>query len=109
MKRYILAGWGFWLLLLAVYYTFRGSTHLAPRPVRHLAQVAMQIETVATWPVAAGGALLLDWQTGPQPAPWVTGKPFNVVVGLALYGALGLVVGAIHSRWRSRTRVNDSD
>lgn len=47
------------------------------------------VEAVATWPVAGIGTLLFDWQTGPQPEPWVTGASFNVAIGLVLYGVLG--------------------
>lgn len=41
-RRYIiriLAGWAFWLVLVAIYYGVHGKAHLAPRPVRQLAHV----------------------------------------------------------------------
>lgn len=105
MRRYVVrifAGWAVWFVLLAIYFGFRGSTHLAPRPVRQLAHFVMLIESVATWPVAGIGTLLFDWQTGPQPEPWVTGVPFNAACALLIYGVLGLVVGALYSRWKNR-------
>jgi hypothetical protein len=98
----ILAGWAFWLVLVAIYYSTHGTAHLAPRPVRQLAHSLKLMEAVATWPVIGVGTLVFDWQTGPQPEPWVTGKPFNVAASLVIYGVLGLVVGAIYSRWRRR-------
>ena len=104
MRRYItriLVGWAVWLALLAIYYGTHGSAHLAPRPVRQLAYTLDMVVAVATWPVAGIGTLLFDWQTGPKPEPWVTGKPFNVACALLIYGVLGLVVGAVHSRWRT--------
>jgi hypothetical protein len=111
MRRYlirIMAGWAFWLALLAIYFGTHGSAHFAPRPVRQLAYTLDMVVAVATWPVVGIGTLLFDWQTGPQPEPWVTGMPFNVVVGLTIYGVLGLVVGALYSWWRRRKVSSDS-
>jgi hypothetical protein len=105
MRRYLIrifAGWVFWATLYAAAFAVEASEIYWPRLLRD-ADVPDMLGTaclVAAMPVAAGGWLFV-WGDGPQPEPWVTGVPFNVAVGLLLYGVLGLVVGAIYSRWRS--------
>lgn len=56
----------------------------------------MSIVAFAAWPMALGGWLM--WGEG----WWIFSLPANVAVGLALYGVLGLAVGAIYGRWRKR-------
>jgi len=100
MRRYILAGWAVWLTMVALYYSYEAfGRALMPKAIRRAVDVAMTIEGVATWPVALGGWLFV-WGDGEQPPRWVTGMPFNVAVGLVLYGVLGLVIGALYSAWR---------
>lgn len=107
MRRFvgrICAGWIFWLALVAMYYSYQSAAReLVPKAIRRAVDFLMTIEGLATWPVALGGWLFV-WGDGPQPEPWVTGMPFNVAVGLVLYGVLGLAVGALYSWWRKSRR-----
>ena len=103
MLRYItpvLAGWIFWLAMVALYYAYEAFARaLVPKAIRRAVDFLMTIEGLATWPVALGGWLFI-WGDGPQPERWVTGLPFNVAVAFVIYGALGLAVGAIFNRLR---------
>lgn len=58
---------------------------------------------VAALPVAAGGWLFV-WGDGAQPPSWVTGIPFNVLVGLVLYGGLGVMAARHWDAITSLTR-----
>ena len=106
MRRYlvtgVLAGWGLWLAFYAAAYAVEASETYWPKMLRDadLPDTIGTVLLVAALPVAAGGWLFV-WGDGAQPPSWVTGIPFNVLVGLALYGALGVLAarhwGAIAS------------
>ena len=101
---HILAGWALWAGLYAAAFAVESSETSWPRLLRD-ADVPDMLGTVlivAAMPVAAGGWLFV-WGNGAQPESWVTGLPFNVTVGLVLYGVLGLIVGAIYGRLRKRS------
>ena len=99
IKR-ICVGVAVWLTMVAVYYGYEAfGRALVPKVIRRAVDFVMTVEGVATWPVALGGWLFV-WGDGEQPPRWVTGMPFNVAVGLVIYGGLGLVVGALWSRLR---------
>jgi hypothetical protein len=107
MRRYlirVLAGWTLWAVLYAAAFAVEASETYWPRLLRDadLPDMLGTVLIVAAMPVAAGGWLFV-WGDGPQPEPWVTGVPFNVAVGLLLYGIVGLVAGAIFSRLRTRS------
>ena len=99
MRRYIiriLAGWTFWLVLLAIYYGYQfWGRGFVPKLARSAVEFVMSIVAFAAWPMALGG--WLTWGEG----WWLFNVQANVAVGLVLYGVLGLVVGAACSPWRS--------
>jgi len=103
MRRYLvigmLAGWALWPTLIVAAYGIDASERFAPQWVirSDIPDTLASVLIVAAWPVAAGGWLFI-WGDGPQPPEWVTGWPFNVAVGLLLYGTLGAIAGAIYAR-----------
>jgi len=95
----VLSGWTLWIALYASAFAVEASETYFPKFLRD-ADVPDTLGTVllvAAVPVAAGGWLFI-WGDGPQPPEWVTGVPFNVAVGLLLYGALGVIAAAIYAR-----------
>jgi hypothetical protein len=55
---------------------------------------------VLAMPVPVGGWLLIWGEAGP-PYPWIESWPFNLAIGLAIYGTMGIV--SVHfgpSMWR---------
>jgi hypothetical protein len=105
-RRYlvgILAGWLLWGVLFAIGYGYLTGHGLLPGSIGFAA-------AVVAMPVSFGGWVYV-WGDGPgQPPAWATTMWFSVVLGLVLYGALGMMVAAIYSRLRktglaSRRRV----
>jgi len=101
----MVAGWAVWLILMAGAYGVDASERFAPMWVRE-ADIPDTVATaliVAALPVKFGGWLFI-WGDGPQPPEWVSGLPLNTLVGLVLYGSLGVAAAAIYGRGKRRSK-----
>jgi hypothetical protein len=97
MRRYIigmLVGWALWAVLYAIGYGYLTGRSFLPGPVGF-------VVALASMPIGFGGWVYV-WGDGGGPA-FALSIWFSVMVGLLLYGALGLAVGAIISRLRKRS------
>jgi hypothetical protein len=95
----MLLGWALWLVLAASEFGYERSRSAIPHSIRELSDVAFTAVGVAAWPVALGGWLFV-WGDGAQPPNWVTWLPFNVAVGLVLWGSLGVIAATVYLRLR---------
>ena len=97
----MLAGWTLWVALYAAAHAVEASETYWPRLLRDadLPDTIGSALLVIALPVAAGGWLFV-WGDGPQPPAWVTGVPFNVAVGLILWGTLGVLAMTVYTRLR---------
>ena len=102
------AGWAFWLILIVAAYSVDASEQFIPKGARKadIPDTVATVLIVAAFPVKVGGWLFL-WGDGSQPPEWVTGLPFNALIGLALYGTLGIIVGTIYGRRKHGRKVSD--
>ena len=102
----VVAGWALWGALIGAGYACEAFETWFPKWA-HKADIPDTLGTVlivAALPVAVGGWLFI-WGDGPQPPPWVTSVPFNVAVGLILYGLLGGVIAIIYGRRRKQQQL----
>ncbi|MCC6491481.1 MAG: hypothetical protein IT424_00485 [Pirellulales bacterium] len=98
-RRYIigcLSGWAVWLVLLAIYYAhaFAATADVIPKVLRPLVGAAAGAIGLAAWPLAMGGWLAC----GDKYLTIILNPVLNIAIGLALYGALGILITVVLSR-----------
>ena len=91
----VIAGWTLWLILVGIAIAIESLEPKFPQWVQEadLPDTIGGISRLAAWPVVVGGWLFI-WGDGAQPPSWVTSLPFNVLVGVILYGSLGAGIAA---------------
>jgi hypothetical protein len=103
MKPHIkgmLAGWALWAVLFAIGYLYLTGPNFLPKDSAVFGYVGFAA-AVAALPIAWGGWVFI-WGDGPgQPPAFATTMWFTVVFGLALYGFLGAIAGAMVARLRN--------
>ncbi len=93
----IVAGWVLWVALAATEFAYHDARGHIPKSVRGAVDVVMTGVACAAWPVGFVGYFFI-WGEGP-PA-WLRYWAPNVAIGLAIYGTLGAMAGAIYARRR---------
>lgn len=95
----IFAGWVLWSVLFAITYVVL-KTGNARLPESKALRYVINATSVAAMPIAIGGFLYVWGDGAGQPPEWATTMPFSAVVGLVLYGAIGMMAAAIYGRLR---------
>jgi hypothetical protein len=101
----VVAGWILWLALVCTAIAMEALEPRFPRWVvdADLPDTIGGVCRVAAWPIAVGGWQFI-WGDGPQSPSWVTSLPFNVLVGLVLYGSIGMFIGAVYDRLKKQKK-----
>ena len=104
----MLGGWALWLTLIVSAYGIDASERFAPQWVKRadIPDTLASVMIIAALPVEYGGYFLVWGEGGPPDS--LKGWPFNTLVGLVLYGALGVIAAAIYvqSKRRNEKRAN---
>jgi hypothetical protein len=78
-------------VLVGIDFAYAASIDSIPRPVRGVTDAVVTVIGLAAWPLALGGWFLAG--EGPH-----LNLALNAAIGLAIYGTLGVLAGAIW--WR---------
>jgi hypothetical protein len=94
----LIAGWALWIVLAAVERVYSVSVVSVPQSVRVVADPVMTVVGLVAWPLALGGWFL--W--GENYLTITSNMPLNVVIGLTLWGGLGVLAAVLIHRRRPR-------